>query len=102
MTASLQKAPTISRLQRSYLLDGWIYTVGWPSGWYIGVFFWASMSVVLAWEVSSLPAEPYDAVQSEKLHETGQVYQATGSQGLILSKQLFNVHVFITNIEFLQ
>ena len=35
--------------------------------------------------VSSLPVEPYDAVYSlKKPHETGQVYQANGSQGLIL------------------
>ena len=40
--------------------------------------------------------------QSEKPHQAGQVYQATGSQGLILSKQLFNFHLFITNIKFLQ
>ena len=58
---------------------------------------------VLAHAVSSLPVEPSDAVHSlKKPHEAGQVYQPTGSQGLILSKQLFNVHLFITNIEFLQ
>ena len=48
-----------------------------------------SRSIVL---VSSLPLEPYDAVHSlKKLDETGQVYQAAGSQGLILSSlQILN------------
>ena len=38
------------------------------------------------------PVEPYDAVHSlKKPHETGQVYQAAGSQGLILSSvQILN------------
>ena len=45
-----------------------------------------SRSVVLAQAVSSLPVEPCDAVHSlKKPHETGQVYQTAGSQGLILS-----------------
>ena len=51
-----------------------------------------SRSIVLAQAVSSLPVEPYDAVHSlKKPHETGQVYQAAGSQGLILSSlQILN------------
>ena len=54
-----------------------------------------SRSIVLAQTVSSLPLEPYDTVHSlKKPHETGQVYQAAGSQG--------TNSFFITNIEFLQ
>ena len=51
-----------------------------------------SRSIVLAQTVSSLPLEPYDAVHNlKKPHETGQVYQAAGSQGLILSSlQILN------------
>ena len=45
-----------------------------------------SRSIVLAQAVSSLLLESYDAVHSlKKPHETGQVYQAAGSQGLIIS-----------------
>ena len=36
----------------------------------------------------------------KKPYEIGQVYKETGSQELIFSKQLFNVHLFITDIEF--
>ena len=51
-----------------------------------------SRSIVLAQTVSSLPLEPYDAVHSlKKPDETGHVYQAAGSQGLILSSlQILN------------
>ena len=51
-----------------------------------------SRPIVLAQAVSSLPVEPYDAVHSlKKPHETGQVYQAAGSQGLIFSSlQILN------------
>ena len=38
----------------------------------------------------------------KKPHETGRVYKATGNHGLVLSKELFNVHLLIPNIEFLQ
>ena len=45
-----------------------------------------SRSIDLVQAVSSLPVEPCDAVHSlKKPHETGQVYQTAGSQGLILS-----------------
>ena len=45
-----------------------------------------SRSIVLAQAVPSLPVEPYDAIHSlKKPYETGQVYQTTGSKGLILS-----------------
>ena len=77
--------------------DG-IYTVGWPSSWYSGCSSGVpgnktpSRLIVLAQAVSSLPVEPYDAVHSLKNpHEIGQVYQAAGSQGLILSSlQILN------------
>ena len=51
-----------------------------------------SRPIVLAQAVSSLPVEPYDAVHSlKKPHQTGQVYQAAGSQGLIISSlQILN------------
>ena len=51
-----------------------------------------SKLIVLAQAVFSLPVEPYDAVHSlKKPHETGQVCQAAGSQGLILSSlQILN------------
>ena len=49
------------------------YTVGWPSGLYIGVFGFQGAKplfrpIVLAQAVSSLPVEPdiYDAVHSLK------------------------------------
>ena len=49
-----------------------------------------SRPIVLAQAVSSLPVEPYDAVHSlKKPHETGQVHQAAGSQGLF-SLQILN------------
>ena len=69
---------------------GGIYTVGWPSGLYIGVLGFQGAKplfrpIVLAQAVSSLPVGP----------KAGQVYQATINQGLILSKQLFNVHLLI-------
>ena len=81
--------------------DG-IYTLGWLSGFYIGVLGFQGAKplfrpIVLAQAVSSLPVGPnMSAVHSlKKLHEAGQVYQATINQGLILSKQLFNVHLLI-------
>ena len=51
-----------------------------------------SRPIVLAQAVSSLPVELYDAAHSlKKPHETGQVYQVAGSQGLILSSlQILN------------
>ena len=45
-----------------------------------------SRSIVLAQAASSLPVEPCDAIHSlKKPHETGELYQTAGSQGLILS-----------------
>ena len=80
--------------------DG-IYTAGWPSGLYIGVLGFQGAKplfrpIVLAQAVSSFPVGPNMMLFSlKKLHEEGQVYQTTINQGLILSKQLFNVHLLI-------
>ena len=86
------------------------YTVGWPSGLYIGVLGFQGAKplfrpIVLAQAVSSLPVEPdiYDAVHSlkKKPHEADQVYQR-------LTRDLFFPNSFLmfiyqlTNIEFLQ
>ena len=85
------------------------YTVGWPSGLYIGVLGFQGAKplfrpIVLAQAVSSLPLEPdiYDAVQFEKKpHEADQVYQ-------LLTRDLFFPNSFLmfiyqlTNIKFLQ
>ena len=78
------------------------YTVGWPSGLYIGVLGFQGAKplfrpIVLAQAVSSLPVEPdiYDAVHSLKKASSSRPGIPTINQGLILSKQLFNVHLSI-------
>ena len=62
------------------LLDGPVVsTVGCSSG--VPGTKGLSSPIVLAQAVSSLHVEPYDAVHSlKKPDETGQVYQAAGSQ----------------------
>ena len=75
--------------------DG-IYTVGWPSGvvhWGALLGFQGAKSLfrtVLAQAVSSLPVEPYDAVQSEK----SLIKQARYTRQL-LARDLFFLNSFL-------
>ena len=88
-------------LPDSAVLPGWDLHC-WMSQWLV---HWGALlgfqgaeplfrPIVVAQTVSSLPVEHHDAVHSlKKPHETGQVYQATGSQGLIHCKN----SIFVMN-----